>query len=465
MGRHPTTSRGVRLGFGALAYVGLACLIFVVSPPGSFIYPDSSTYIDPAVTLASGGTFESQYRLPGYPLLLASIIELYGADAKSIDFRTIPLSVSLSVVVLQALLMFLSAFMAAFMAERIKKGAGTPTVLIACLSPSALLYPQVLLPDVLFTFLTTSCVLTTILGYRKDSITWSAVAGLSVGLAAITRGNGIYLLPAVIILFVVGPPLAGRGWPFKRAVLRSVAAGAATFAVILPLMLANGYAGRGFALTTTSYKHFAIHDNVIGALKHSLGMSESDASNLAYARARDLEKIPEEEWLSFELDDRHGLVARNARALLEDIGPWKLFLGMLKAGAAFLITADGRGWAENWQEDMDARLFADASYQFSLSAVVGRDPQVTVLTTLFHGLSILFVVVVRMMNLVGVVNLVTRRHFEAIVVVALFFLVIAGTSAFIGYSRYRLPVDPLLAGLAGVGILLSWRYLRGRAEP
>jgi hypothetical protein len=128
--------------------------------------------------------------------------------------------------------------------------------------------------------------------------------------------------------------------------------------------------------------------------------------------------------------------------------------GMIKTLTTFFVSSSGRSWAQMFQLDVDQRLevnLGENLSKYSLTAVVRGEPSVSKITIFWHVFSIGIVILVRIFNLIGLFYIVRKKQWYLIIPLLVYTSIFAGTSGFIGYSRFRLPLSPLLATLASLG--------------
>ena len=76
-------------------------------------------------------------------------------------------------------------------------------------------------------------------------------------------------------------------------------------------------------------------------------------------------------------------------------------------------------------------------------------------------LCLLFSVLLKMMSLVGVYELIKRRHFAVLTVCLALILYFFATTLFLGQSRYRVPIEPYFTVLATFGLLRLSKAING----
>ena len=118
-------------------------------------------------------------RMHGYPVFLAIAMGLLGSY--------------LSVVFLQLILDSLSCILIYLLAERLRKGAGLLSGLIAAFSIGMITYSHFILNDSLFLFVFLLLLMAILNFLRDPSWTWCLIVGFGIGCSAYIRQVVIYL--------------------------------------------------------------------------------------------------------------------------------------------------------------------------------------------------------------------------------------------------------------------------------
>lgn len=172
-------------------------------------------YVDPAAAYGEGRSVATANFPPLWPAVLAVVHRLGGQSEQW--FQAAGAVVGTATVVLTAVLG--------------RRLAG-PTVglvagLLAAVSPALVAADGSVMSDSLFTLLVTSAVLLAYVARdRTGFLPWAAL-GITLGLATLTRSDGLLLAPAVVLAAAVRRPSTGRRWAL---------AGVSLGAVLLTLM-------------------------------------------------------------------------------------------------------------------------------------------------------------------------------------------------------------------------------------
>jgi peptidoglycan/LPS O-acetylase OafA/YrhL len=107
--------------------------------------------------------------------------------------------------------------------------------LLACFYPNLWIVDGVLYPEGLFVLLTGLVILVAYRFRNTLRLTDAALLGVLIALAALTRGEGLFLFPLLVLPWM----LLTRALSFKRQVLAGIVCGLAGLAVLAPWMIRN----------------------------------------------------------------------------------------------------------------------------------------------------------------------------------------------------------------------------------
>ena len=217
----------------------------IVATPGYRPRHDDASYVRvahsllalgryPGHHLPGGGWQQSAYRPPGWPVALAAVWHLVGVD-DLLAARALAAVLGAAAVVLTATL-----------AGRLfGPRAAVATGVLAALSPLAVAVDASLESEALFTCLVVASACTA-LAARSSGRRWAAAgAGLLAGLAALTRLNGLVLVPIVAALAL--PPTL----PWRRRVVHIVVPVVVAALLIAPWTLRNATQLHAFVPVST----------------------------------------------------------------------------------------------------------------------------------------------------------------------------------------------------------------------
>lgn len=224
--------------FGAIFLVALALrvvYVFEIWPHPAARLPilDAEAYRRIALGIRAGDWLgDSVYYLdPLYPFFLAAIYGFVEPDSRG-------------VLLVQALFDSLSVLILMGLTRRI---FGDPAALaaggIAALYSLFYFYDGLLQKEALMIFLTSSALLLCLRAAERDgALAWLPAGGL-IGLAALTRGNSLLFVPALLLWIAV----AGNG-PFARRALAGFCLTLGVATILVPVGLRNRIVGGDFVL-------------------------------------------------------------------------------------------------------------------------------------------------------------------------------------------------------------------------
>jgi 4-amino-4-deoxy-L-arabinose transferase-like glycosyltransferase len=233
-----------------LAVAVVARVIVIVATPGFIPRNDAWDFDREAIALVHTGSFPASILTPGssptafrpplFPLALAGTYELTGARALQTRWATGR--------VLEVVLGTLTVALVYLLAVRLwGEDVALIAAAIAAVYPPLLLIGSSLLSESLFTPLVLLAVLAALRARDAERpLRWAMLAGVIVGLAALTRGNGIALvLPIGFLVWTERPRLRALS---LRAPLAMVAA---TVLVLIPWTVRNQSVFHRFVPLTT----------------------------------------------------------------------------------------------------------------------------------------------------------------------------------------------------------------------
>jgi hypothetical protein len=429
-------------------YFLLNCLSYCFSPPQSFLESDTMDYLLAADSFVKTGSFSSEHRLPIYPFFLAAVL-------------IVTTQVGAATVALHALLLLATSIVAARIATMLNPRAGLPTLILVCFNATALFYVQQILPDTLFTFFLMLHIYFLLQAMKASSTRAAVISGMFAGILALIRGNGQYILWLMPLAMSMCLLIRHRGLHLPRVVKLASLLLISAILITSPWLLFNWRNGNGISFVTSAYRNLTVHDNIISAVALGKGIQKAEAREIVYDLVRRQLGIEEASWEGFTVEDIHLVVASRAFDILLEDSLGDLSRAVIKAVIKFFLVNDGQTWAAFWQLSADERLDPDAWQRYSLSATLKTDVPDPVTTYASHALTIAFVLFVRIMDILGIIFLVRQKRYDLLVIFGAYITLFALSAAFIGYSRYRLPVDPLLMILASWGLVYRFSWTKG----
>jgi 4-amino-4-deoxy-L-arabinose transferase-like glycosyltransferase len=405
-----------------------ARLVVIVATPHFTPVTDSADYDRMSVSLADHGRFPASniaphggataFRQPLFPLVLAGAYEIVGTHRQHTRW--------VAGRVLEAVLGTIAVVLAAFIALRLF-GAGIALLvgLIAAIFPPLVLVGSSLMSESLFVPLVLAAVAAALQARSAPRpLPWALAAGALAGLAALTRGNGIVLLPGICLLVYA---LRGRGRTALRAPLAALVAG---LLVLVPWTVRNWDVFGQFAPlgTETGYTVAGTYDAIAQHRPDYPAMWVPPGLELGRAAA------------AHPSANEAQLSSRLTSVGLDYIGAHPGSLARTALWSTLrLFNLTGTG-VERWAAQYEAypTWLADASvYAFW---VVGA------------------------LALIGALTAAARAAPPALWLCPV--LLLASTVLVIGLTRYRSPADPFIVMLAALGLgTIAGRLGVGRLGP
>lgn len=176
-------------------------------------------YVDPAAFFAAGRAVPTAQFPPAWPALLALVDQLGG---------TTPRAEMLVGATLGAVTVLLTGFIGRRVAgERV----GLVAAAIAAVSLSLIAADGSLMSEPLFAALVAGATLVALEAARRNTVIWWAALGLTLGLATLTRSDGLILAVVIVIATLLGVERPVR---IRRMIVAAVCCSVAFAAVLVP---------------------------------------------------------------------------------------------------------------------------------------------------------------------------------------------------------------------------------------
>jgi hypothetical protein len=422
-----------------LLFLALQIAAYSLSPPDSFLESDTSSYLAPARAFAATGSFASETRLPGYPFMVAAAL---------LVTRNLGL-----VVALQAVLLFMTGLVASQIAESVEAQAGLPTLIFVCFNPAALFYVQQILPDTLFTFILMLNVSFVLQACRSGSLRAAVIAGIAAGATALIRANGEFVMWLMPLPMSAGY-LMLHDWSDRRLTSKMAAMSLlSAYLICAPWLVHNWHNGEGISFSPRVYRDNAIHDNLVRAVALERRVPKAEALDIVYDFVRHKANIPDPQWEGFATDKKYRFVAAHASDVLRQGSVYDLGRAMTKCVVEFFFLNDGQTWATFWQLSADQRADPEVTSRYSLGTVLKGKMRVSPATYASHAVTIVAVLLVRVLGIFGLVHLARKNVWYLLVIFGAYVGVFTAAAGFIAYSRYRVPIDPILMMGSALGLV------------
>jgi 4-amino-4-deoxy-L-arabinose transferase-like glycosyltransferase len=309
---------------------------------------------------------------------------------------------------------------------------------LAAIYPPFVLLSATLLSETLFLPLVLATCLAVLRHRRSASgVKWAALAGAACGLAVLTRGNGVWLLPATLIGLWIGPSKLRLG---HRAAVASAVSIIAAASVLTPWVIRNEIVFGEFVITDT-------HGGATIAAAYNSTVEADHLARTSFPGTRQyfvadtaLGKTRNEAMLDHRLRNAALRFARDHPKLVARVTFWNLVRSLRLGGGV---------------EGMDVFVsqgMTQDSFGFRASGLVGDWSQfATWLLVLLAGAGALLLIFRPPMGKRGPLFL------WAVPVLLLSILVVLGN------DRMRLPIDPFLILLASAAVVAISDAVRARA--
>jgi 4-amino-4-deoxy-L-arabinose transferase-like glycosyltransferase len=410
-------------GHGFVAVVVLAMVLalgvrvaIIAGTPGFAPRFDAVDYVDDAVSIATTGGYPdvcrceipgggpTAFRPPAYPYLLAGAFKLLGV-ARQHSRLTV------ARVVAALLSMALVALIALIGARLWSRPVGALAAVFAAVYPPFLMVDSSTLSESLFIPLELAGILAVIeLRRSRGAYWWAAVAGLSAGLAALTRGNGLILLIPFAVAAASATGRARRDKARTTALLVAVA-----IASIAPWTVRNAEQLHAFVPVTTEAGYTL--DGLFNSYSYAHRMVWSVPVRDAVALFRVHPPPKESAWSGDLISDALHFIGRHP-ASVPEAGFWNTL-----------------------------RLFDlyQPGYDRLINDGLGTDHFVTHLAV--------YSVYPLLLLAIAAMPLGVARRLPGFIWLMLGLLLVTTVFATVGTVRYRLPIDPILLLLAAATLV------------
>lgn len=374
-------------------------------PPG-----DAEEYYRAALHLLQGGYHDTGkwLRPPIYPLLLAGWFRLFGVDLSQ-------------TLLAQAILSSMIAPACGWLAQRLFGSSRVALLsgLLAALFVPFASFGSVLFAESLFVLLIVLALAAFDTATITANIRPALVAGILLGLAALTRAVALSFIPLVILLLLVAyRTLFGQ----RRQLALALILGATL--VIGPWALRNAIVHQRLILSDTN-----------GGISMWYGVVRSDAEQQAGEAQL---------WAIANPADRQSLALRWTVEKIVQDPLW--FAGRMRFKIASLYLLQVRSFAvgDSITVDSHDQLVAISAGEHPLSWSAVADSQY---------------LLIMLMAIVGICFAPQRRRLLPLLLWVVFITFMSAVT--IGHPRLRLPIIAVLIPCAAYGMALAWNWLRG----
>ncbi len=437
------------LALGVVLVLRMVVLIPVFKTPGRVQLIENNTYLELAISMLERGTYEGYsrdnidlVRTPGYPLFAAGVLGLAGGNLAYLALA-------------QVLLTFGTCALVYLAARRLfNETAAMAAAWLFALDPTSLFVALTALTETLFAFLLILSVYLLIRYRQERRLGWALASAAVLGVDTLVRPIGVWLVPlwAGFVVF------AWPGTPWRRRMRDGALVLVVAWAVLVPWQLRNYFVDGQFTLTPVGEK--TIRNWMIApGLAEAKGLTRNQAVS-EIASAEDEQAYLLEVIRTYPKPVLVAQLKGIFRTLVGfEYGTWTVLLDIdRRPGVEFVNAALARNLPRAARAGME--LLREGYYlQFGITAwALGFD--------------------VLLYALLASSLLVFPRRREMCGWCWLLFVLVSGYLLIVpfaaGQMRFRVPADPLLTGLAGLGVAVLLglgsrlrQNLRGRnaAEP
>jgi len=448
----------------------LVCaVVFFLRVPGTEILAatDSAGYISNANDfLLYGGYVDINHpeivrtwNTPFYPLFIAANILVLG-EVPAVQ----------AVLIWQMLFLFLTAWLTYRIVAPFSPMAALVAQIIILFNPNSLATVFLIQTETLFTLILTLAVYLFFQPDRKISPRRGALIGLLLGLGAMTRPVLFY---AVLVLPFVFPflGLVSDGWKARREWLRrDVMAGiAATLAmslIVLPWVWRNHHE-TGVATFVSNSGNY-LWDNVSEIYQANDNPRLQDLKDMM---DRSLERALGADWSGRDLPETVRSKAMTAGAIAEIRRQPPMDLVRAKIHSVIRLFLSGGSSNVTRLFGLEPGEFAFNTFNEARTTLGLLKGVVTIFREtpgayfILHITPILIAIALRGLGILGIIELVRRKDWHMLSICLGALLYFMAGYLFYGQSRFRVPLEPVLAMLSGFGfvyVFFLWRKIRFR---
>ena len=383
--------------------------------------------------------FSTTDRMPLYPLFLAACRALFGAAPRAVAF-------------LQALLDAGTCAMIARLALFVSRPAGIAAGILSACSATLIVYSAQMLTDTLTLFFLTAAFLLTALFLQRPSLAMAAGAGLAAGLALAVRPAVALLLPAIAVLILARMIRLD----FRRAVVCSALFCVVAAVPVAPTVVRNYVYFDRFALTSQSGIALAIWIAPMLQQRQDGTPYEVSVNKMTAAFDDAVKRAPDAYRDPFQ---QSSLYTKLARAELASISPMTFIKAWIEGAATNLLAPAALGdprvrsmekpsfFATPGQSMLERAMhyFKSSSVSFAIVIIAGVAGSIFSIA----------------LSAIGFTLLCRERAGWAVLaaVPVVYFLVLTGP---VVSAKYRIPMEPSLIVLAGIGLAAIWSAATSR---
>lgn len=456
-----------RFGLATLAatYILVNIVIWITADSETRLVKaaDGQSWYHPAIALMKHGGFVDledprlvdTYRPPLYPVFAALAMSIAGNESPG------------AIAIAQIILLFFCGLLFRDTVRDWLPGWENFGFALLVFNPNVLSSAQFVQSEILFLAFITLAFWSTA-RYARGRGGWSTaiITGLGVALACLTRPTAQFLLIALPLLF---PMLAAAGAPVtaRSAFLKGIAALFLAFIVILPWVWFVASQGHGLALSASAGKYRYVWDQITIIEAQTNDISYHEASKRLVApggKEYAFIKAQGDGWESLSTAERHKALADAGIKILLSYPVSDFAKALYRSHAQFYFAGGAGNWHNLFStgsETVSLNWFSSA--QADLWTLLGQlFADVPPTGMVFSALALGFVFVTRVIGLIGLFALLHDMRWNLLLIVAGMVLYFAFIHVFVGNSRYRVTVEPMLMFLVLAGLDQIRHFLRRR---
>lgn len=421
--------------------IRVVVLLNVIENKDVIFQPDSRMYISLAKGILEHGKFcyvetpEAPHaeRLPGYPSFVAGLLWIFSGNL-------------LAIILAQIVFDSLSCVLIFYLGEEVWKGSGMLSGILGATNMGLITYSHFILTDSLFLFVFLSTILLMFRVLKEPDWKNCFLLGIGYGIAALIRPVILYL-PALMATFILFFLVLKRGEPLLRTAVKTILICGVFLLMLSPWLMRNYYHYERIKYTVQSYD--LLQYIVPFVWQYSRG-------------------IPFIEGMKITKD----LYRKEAKKAGLDAGlmnPVEASDFQLKMAMNILIKEPKSAIMKAWLYGIIKNLFSPSIIDFSYLLNIDRPHFFyTKGTTLIERarnyigsmvgifkwaviIGICSLIIARIVQFAGILKLIKRTSWEgfALLLIIVYFFIVTGP---VGYAKYRLPYEPILAVFLSIGI-------------
>lgn len=434
-----------------------AAIRFAAVPDASVIHGyDAGSYLSPAKGMLAYGDYvrteipsvADTFTVPLYPALLAVNIFLFGEDAGLA-----------AVIFLQLVALYATGLMTRCLVRPFYPKAAVFAQAIVVFNPNSLSTAHLIQTETVFTLLLTAAIFFLFRFGRTLELRPALISAVFVGLAAYCRPVGLYLgavLPFACAIFGLGQ--AGNLFPWRR-IARAALVGAAAMTLVAAMAapwVYRNYVAEGVPVFTSNLGPY-LRDNLIQIYVKRHKISGIEAADLFELRLSSyMESALDAGYEDLSEVEHRSIIGAFA---LREIASQPLS-AVLSAAVRSELLLFGAGAAGNFKNifGLSGEAMHVIEYRRATGGPWSSIRQFLAAAPLPYLVLVVFTAgwatILRLFGLIGLIGMLMGPHWRHALVIVTIIGYFTATYLFLGQSRFRVPLEPLLAVLAVAGLSL-----------